>query len=85
MRAARDDPALERCAANQRIAIPSVPVKIVITGEPWHPNAKVCSLVKMYARAAHDYLIISDSDVKVGPNYIAEVVQPMLDPEEWHW
>ena len=34
----------------------------------------------MYERAAHDYLIISDSDVNVGPNYIAEVVQPMLDP-----
>ena len=53
---------------------------MVVTGEPWHPNAKVCSLVKMYARAAHDYLIISDSDVKVGPNYIADVVQPLLDP-----
>ena len=59
---------------------PSVPVKIVISGEPWRPNAKVCSLVKMYERASHDYLIISDSDVKVEPNYIAEVVQPMLDP-----
>ena len=57
-----------------------MPVKIVTTGEPPHPNAKVCSLVEMYARAAHDYLIISDSDVKVGPNYIAEVVQPLLDP-----
>jgi ceramide glucosyltransferase len=34
----------------------------------------------MYARAAHDYLIISDSDVTVGPNYVAEVVQPLLDP-----
>ena len=63
---------------------PSVPVKIVISGEPWRPNAKVCSLVKMYEQAAHDYLIISDSDVKVGPNYIAEVVQPMLDPAQWH-
>ncbi len=63
---------------------PSVPVKIVISGEPWRPNAKVCSLVKMYERASHDYLIISDSDVKVSPNYIAEVVQPMLDPQQWH-
>lgn len=74
-----DDPALD---VVRRISAlyPSVPVKIVISGEPWRPNAKVCSLVKMYERAAHDYLIISDSDVKVSPNYIAEVVQPMLDP-----
>ena len=74
-----DDPAL---AVVRRISdiYPSVPVKIVISGEPWRPNAKVCSLVKMYEHAAHDYLIISDSDVAVEPNYIAEVVQPMLDP-----
>jgi ceramide glucosyltransferase len=74
-----DDPALtivRRIAAKY----PSVHVEIVATGEPSHPNAKVCSLVKMYKHAAHDYLIISDSDVTVGPNYIAEVVQPLLDP-----
>ena len=59
---------------------PSVRVKIVIAGEPWRPNAKVCSLVKMYEQACHDYLIVSDSDVVVESNYIAEVVQPMLDP-----
>lgn len=73
-----DDPALD---VVRRIVerYPSVPVTIVTSGEPWRPNAKVCSLVKMYERASHDYLIISDSDVKVEPNYIAEVVQPMLD------
>ena len=74
-----DDPALDVVRRVSAI-YPSVPVKIVVSGEPWRPNAKVCSLVKMYERASHDYLIISDSDVKVGLNYIAEVVQPMLDP-----
>jgi ceramide glucosyltransferase len=74
-----DDPALD---VVRRIAerYPSVPVKIVISGEPWRPNAKVCSLVKMFEQASHDFLIISDSDVKVGPDYIAAVVQPMLNP-----
>jgi ceramide glucosyltransferase len=74
-----DDPALD---VVRRISgkYPSVPVAIVATGEPLRPNAKVCSLVKMYARAAHDYLIISDSDVHVGPNYIADVVRPLLEP-----
>jgi ceramide glucosyltransferase len=75
-----DDPALG-IARRVSARYPTVPVKIVITGEPWRPNAKVCSLVKMYERARHDYLIISDSDVTVGPNYIAEVVQPLLDPK----
>jgi ceramide glucosyltransferase len=75
-----DDPAL-KIARRVSARYPSVPVKIVITGEPWLPNAKVCSLVKMYERARHDYLIISDSDVTVGSNYIAAVVQPLLDPK----
>jgi ceramide glucosyltransferase len=74
-----DDPALE-VARRISSKYPAVPVKIVATGEPWRPNAKVCSLVKMYAHAAHDYLIVSDSDVHVEPNYIAEVVRPLLDP-----
>jgi ceramide glucosyltransferase len=76
----RDDPALAMARAVSA-RYPSVPVEIVITGEPWRPNAKVCSLVKMYPYASHDYLIISDSDVTVGPNYISEVVQPLLEPK----
>ena len=74
-----DDPAL---GVVRRISAqyPSVPVQIVVAGEPWLSNAKVCSLVKMYRRASYDYLIISDSDVCVDPNYIAEVVQPLLEP-----
>src|SRR6516165_211988 len=49
-----DDPAL-KIARRVSARYPSVPVKIVITGEPWRPNAKVCSLVKMYERAQHEY------------------------------
>jgi ceramide glucosyltransferase len=60
---------------------PSVPVKVVISGEPTKANAKICSLQKMYAVAHNDYLIISDSDVQVRPNYIQEVVADLLDPE----
>src|SRR5262245_35546225 len=54
-----DDPALDvvRCISRK---YPWVPVKIVATGDPVRPNAKVCSLLKMYAHARHDYLIISD-------------------------
>ncbi len=60
---------------------PSVAVKIVISGEPTGANAKVCSLRKMYAQAHHDYIVISDSDVHVKPNYLREVVAPLLDPK----
>jgi ceramide glucosyltransferase len=73
------DPALD-VARRVSARYPSVPVTIVATGEPLAANAKICSLVRMYECASHDYLILSDSDVCVDPNYIAEVVQPLLNP-----
>jgi ceramide glucosyltransferase len=34
----------------------------------------------MYAQVAHDYLVISDSDVRVAASYLREVIRPLLDP-----
>src|SRR5215470_9287300 len=59
---------------------PEVPVRFAFSGIPQRPNAKVCSLVKMLDAADHDYLIISDSDVEVTPDYIRHVITPLLDP-----
>jgi ceramide glucosyltransferase len=75
-----DDPALA-VVEDVRRDYPSVPVKIVISGEPTKANAKICSMQKMYAMARYEYLIISDSDVQVKPSYIREVVADLLDPE----
>ncbi|HUY82353.1 MAG TPA: glycosyltransferase [Acidobacteriaceae bacterium] len=71
----------EGLLAARRVAerYPHVPVKFVLTGEPWHINAKVCTLELMDKAAAHNIFIISDSDVRVTPNYIREVVAPFAD------
>jgi ceramide glucosyltransferase len=58
---------------------PSIPAKFLTTGEPSYINAKVSSLEKMAAAAASDIFIISDSDVRVTPNYIRDVVGPFAD------
>jgi ceramide glucosyltransferase len=34
----------------------------------------------MFAQASHEYAVISDSDVGVRPNYLRQVVAPLLDP-----
>ena len=73
-----EDPALQVVGAVRK-RYPQVPVKVVLSGEPDRPNAKVCSLQKMYAQVSHDYLVISDSDVQVAPNYLQEVIAPLLD------
>lgn len=74
------DPALNVVRTLQR-RYPYIPTRIVYSGEPSKPNAKVCSLIKMCRRAASDYMVISDSDVHVTPEYLADVVRPLLDPE----
>ncbi len=74
------DPALSVVESLQR-RYPWVDVKVVYSGEPNHPNAKVCSLQKMIEASTSDYFIFSDSDVHVEPNYIHEVVRPLLDPQ----
>jgi ceramide glucosyltransferase len=42
-------------------------------------NRKVNNLINMMAVARHDYLVISDSDVKVDRDYLAKLVPPLLD------
>lgn len=74
------DPALDVVQAVRR-RHPRVPVKIVFSGEPEHPNAKVCSLQRMAAIANSDYLVVSDSDVRVTPQYLREVTRPLLQAE----
>jgi ceramide glucosyltransferase len=71
----------EGLQAARRVAAryPHIPVKYVLTGEPWHINAKVCTLELMEKAAAHGIFIISDSDVKVTRNYVREVVAPFAD------
>jgi ceramide glucosyltransferase len=49
-------------------------------GQPPYINAKVASLEKMTAAASHAILVISDSDVRVTPEYLRAVARPFADP-----
>src|ERR1035437_6831554 len=70
-------------ATARRVAAryPHIPVKFLSTGgEPDYINAKVASLEKMEAVAAHDIFVISDSDVRVTPRYLRAAALPFADP-----
>src|SRR5579863_5415706 len=58
---------------------PQIPAKFMSTGEPPYINAKVASMELMEKSAAHDILVISDSDVRVTPNYLRAVALPFAD------
>jgi ceramide glucosyltransferase len=58
---------------------PVITARFVTSGEPWAANAKVCSLAEMAKAATHDLWVISDSDVRVTPDYLRRVVLPFED------
>jgi ceramide glucosyltransferase len=59
---------------------PHVKTSIVYTGEPLYANAKVSSLEQMIDAAAFSHLVIADSDARVTPDCLTEVIRPLLDP-----
>jgi ceramide glucosyltransferase len=72
------DPALRIVDALRR-KHPGINTRIILSGEPAYPNAKVYSLGKMIAAASYPYLVITDSDVHVSPDFLKRVVRPLLD------
>jgi ceramide glucosyltransferase len=60
---------------------PEITTRFVISGAPWAANAKVCSLAAMAKVATHDLWAISDSDVRVTPEYLRRIVTPFAEEE----
>ena len=75
-----EDPALGVVDSLQA-KYPQVRTRIVVSGEPSWPNAKVYSLSKMIASSADEFFVISDSDVLVRPDFLRNVIPPLLDPK----
>jgi ceramide glucosyltransferase len=73
-----DDAGLD---AARRVAArhPQIPVKFLATGEPPYINAKAASMELMEREAAHEILVISDSDVRVTADYLRAVALPFAD------
>src|SRR5664279_2959 len=59
---------------------PKIAAKFLSTGgEPDYINAKVASMELMETEAAYEILVISDSDVRVSPDYLRAVALPFAD------
>lgn len=59
---------------------PQIPSRIFVTGDPPWPNAQNYCFQRLMEAAAYDILVTSDSDVEVAPNYLRDIVPPLLDP-----
>ena len=55
-------------------------LKLVVNEREVSVNPKVSNLVNLAESAEHDVLVIADSDIKVGPDYLRTVVAPLATP-----
>ena len=63
-----------------RAEYPGVASRLIVTGEPPYPNAKVYSLQTMLAEARHGLIVMSDSDTRVTPDMLSVFAAEFENP-----
>ncbi len=72
------DPAIPEIERLQR-EFPDVPIRLVIGAQPG-TNGKVGVLANLSRFARHPVWVVNDSDIRVTPGYLREIVAPLADP-----
>jgi ceramide glucosyltransferase len=73
------DPAIEIAHALQA-AHPGSDISLVVDSTAHGTNRKVSNLINMNTRSRADILVISDSDVRVGPDHLKQIVVTLEQP-----
>ena len=60
---------------------PGRQIRIVIGSGRVAVNDKVAKLARLVEEASHEHLVISDSDVRVEPDYLRRVIAPLANPK----
>lgn len=69
-------PVAQRIVGDQ----PSRTAAMVIDGHCHGSNRKISNLLHCYAHADHDVIVMSDSDIEVGDDYVRRVVDALAPP-----
>ena len=74
-----NDPAIAVVRRLQR-EFPALDLELAVDPRLHGANYKVSNLINIFRRCRHDRLVLADSDICVGRNYLAEVVVSLNDP-----
>jgi ceramide glucosyltransferase len=75
-----DDPAVSVIEKLQ-VDFPDRRIRLLMGAPAIGASGKVNKLCRLVQEASYDLLVISDSDVRVEPNYLQEVAAPFADPK----
>jgi ceramide glucosyltransferase len=75
-----DDPAVELVERLQA-EFPARNIRLVVCPKVLGTNLKVSNLAQMLPLARYDYLIVTDSDIRVDPDYLRRVMREFADPQ----
>jgi len=64
-----------------RADFPSCSIRVITKIPRVGTNEKVNKLSQLVQKAKYDFLVMSDSDVRVEPDYLKEVIAPFANPE----
>lgn len=73
------DPAVELIRRLQR-DFPGANVRLIVSDERIGYNLKVCNVQNLLLQARHHLLVISDSDMRVRPDYLRQIASHFKDP-----
>jgi ceramide glucosyltransferase len=75
-----DDPAV-RAVERLRQEFPQRAIQLLVCSHRLGANTKVSNLAQMVRGARYEQLIVSDSDIRVEPDYVRRVIAPLSDAQ----
>jgi ceramide glucosyltransferase len=76
-----DDEAIQSVLARLNTEFPDSRIRILYGSGRVATNDKVAKLTRLVGDATYEVVVISDSDVRVRPDYLRHVVAPLRDPK----
>jgi len=73
-----NDPVLAVVSRLQR-EFPQIDMAVAVDHSQHGSSRKVSNLINMLPLVRHEYLVVSDSEVRVDPDYLAQIIGPLLD------
>jgi len=77
----QDDESVLPVVERLRREFPERNIRVLFGSGRVATNDKVAKLARLVSEAEHEVVVISDSDVRVGPDYLRTVVAPLKDPK----